>query len=128
LKSTFVIALTANIILAFVPVTAASTGNKEDVGPGYNVEMRRMIFLRDGVELEAWIFRPSSLKSKAPTVLCLTQYEIDGMARRRYFTQRGYAYAQVYVPGRGRSGGVKGENLGLQVGRDGYDVVEWMAA
>jgi predicted acyl esterase len=87
-----------------------------------------MIPLRDGVELEAWIFRLSSLKSKAPTVLRLTLYQIDGMARGRYFTQRGYAYAQVYVRGRGRSGGVKGENLGLQVGRDGCDVVEWIAA
>ena len=50
------------------------------------------------------------------------------MTRGRYFTQRGYVYAQVYVRGRGRSGGVKSENLGLQVGRDGYDVVEWIAA
>ena len=117
-----------DIVLGFAAVTAASTGNKEDVGPGYNVEMSRMIPLRDGVDLEAWIFKPSGLKSKAPTVLCLTQYEIDGMTRGRYLTQRGYVYAQVYVRGRGRSGGVKSENLGLQVGRDGYDVVEWIAA
>jgi putative CocE/NonD family hydrolase len=126
LKSTLAIALTVNIIIGFAAVTAAST--KEDVGPGYNVQMSRMIPLRDGVDLEAWIFKPSGLKSKAPTVLCLTQYEIDGMNRGRYFTQRGYVYVQVYVRGRGRSGGVKSENLGLQVGRDGYDVVEWIAA
>jgi hypothetical protein len=122
------IALTVNIIIGFAAVTAASTGNKEDVGPGYNVQMSRMIPLRDGVDLESWIFKPSGLKSKAPTVLCLTQYEIDGMTRGRYFTHRGYVYAQVYVRGRGRSGGVKNENLGVQVGRDGYDVVEWIAA
>ena len=128
MKSALAIALTVNIILGLAAVTTASTGNKEDVGPGYNVEMSRMIPLRDGVDLEAWIFKPSGLKSKAPTVLCLTQYEIDGMTRGRYFTQRGYVYAQVYVRGRGRSGGVKSENLGLQVGRDGYDVVEWIAA
>lgn len=128
MKSTLAIALTVNIIVGFAAVTAASTGNKEDVGPGYNVEMSRMIPLRDGVDLEAWIFNPSGLKSKAPTVLCLTQYELDGMTRGRYFTQRGYVYVQVYVRGRGRSGGVKSENLGLQVGRDGYDVVEWIAA
>ena len=30
--------------------------------------------------------------------------------------------------GRGRSGGFKSDNLGLQVGRDGYDLVEWIAA
>jgi putative CocE/NonD family hydrolase len=32
------------------------------------------------------------------------------------------------VRGRGRSGGVKSDSLGLQVGRDGYDTVEWIAA
>jgi putative CocE/NonD family hydrolase len=31
------------------------------------------------------------------------------------------------VRGRGRSGGEKRDNLGLQVGRDGYDAVEWIA-
>lgn len=128
MKWTFAIVLIIITILTFAAVTAASTGNTEDVGPGYNVEMSRMIPLRDSVELEAWIFKPSGLKSKAPTILCLTQYELDGMGRGRYFTQRGYIYAQVYVRGRGRSGGVKSENLGLQVGRDGYDVVEWIAA
>ena len=29
--------------------------------------------------------------------------------------------------GRGRSGGVKSDDLGLQVGRDGFDAVEWIA-
>ena len=128
MKSTFPIALTVSIIFGLPSVTAASTGNSEDVGPGYSVEMSRMISMRDSVQLEAWIFKPSGLKSKAPTVLCLTQYELDGMTPGRYFTQRGYVYAQVYVRGRGRSGGVKSENLGLQVGRDGYEVVEWIAA
>lgn len=98
------------------------------IGPGYDVEMSRMIPMRDGVELEAWIFKPSNLTAKAPTVFSLTQYEIDAMAQGAYFTQRGYVYMQVYVRGRGRSGGVKSENLGLQVGRDGYDAVEWIAA
>ncbi len=127
MKPTFAIALTLSIVLGLAAVTAASSENKQEVGPGYDVEMSRMIPLRDSVELEAWIFKPSVLKTKAPTVLCLTQYEIDGMARGRYFTQRGYVYVQVYVRGRGRSGGVKSEDLGLQVGRDGYDVVEWIA-
>lgn len=119
-------ALTLSFLLA--GVTSASHAQENHIAPGYDVEMSRMIPMRDGVELESWIFKPTHLTSKAPTVLCLTQYEIDGMARGRYFTQRGYIYAQVYVRGRGRSGGVKSENLGLQVGRDGYDVVEWIAA
>lgn len=35
---------------------------------------------------------------------------------------------QVEVRGRGRSGGDKSDNIGLQVGRDGHDAVEWIAA
>ena len=102
---------------------------EDQVGPGYDIEMSRMIPLRDGVKLEAWIFKPSHLKTKAPAVLELTQYDIDGGRNRDFatFTQRGYVFVQVYVRGRGRSGGVKSHNLGLQVGRDGYDVVEWIA-
>jgi putative CocE/NonD family hydrolase len=115
-------------ILLLLGCTAAKANGQSNTGPGYSIEMSRMIPMRDGVELEAWIFKPSELKGKAPTVLTLTQYEIDGMSPGRYFTQRGYVYIQVYVRGRGRSGGVKTDSLGLQVGRDGYDVVEWIAS
>ncbi len=114
--------------LATIIATTAFSADTPKVGPGYDIEMSRMIPMRDGVALEAWIFKPSNLKGKAPTVFSLTQYEIDGMKRGRYFTQRGFIYAQVYVRGRGRSGGEKSDNLGLQVGRDGYDAVEWIAA
>ena len=128
MKDKLTTAITLTTLLALVAVFSASSGATRKIGPGYDIEMSRMIPLPDGVQLEAWIFRPSGLQSKAPTVLCLTQYEIDGMTPGRYFTERGYVYAQVYVRGRGRSGGEKSENLRLQVGRDGYDVVEWIAA
>lgn len=127
MKSRLLITLILSITFSIVPASAASAAREGSTGPGYDIEMSRMIPLRDGIELEAWIFKPSNLKTKAPTVLCLTQYEIDGMSHGRYFTERGYVYVQVYVRGRGRSGGVKSDNLGLQVGRDGYDVVEWIA-
>lgn len=112
------------IFMAVVPLTAIA-----QVGPGYDMSMSRMIPMRDGVELEAWIFKPSNVQGKAPTVLTLTQYEIDGGRGEDFltFVQRGYVFVQVLVRGRGRSGGVKSDNLGLQVGRDGYDVVEWIA-
>ena len=98
-------------------------------GPGYDIEMSRMIPMRDGVELEAWIFKPSQLSGPAPAVLTLTQYDIDGGRRGgpAALTRRGYVFVQVYVRGRGRSGGLKSDNLGLRVGRDGYDTVEWIA-
>ena len=88
-----------------------------------------MIPTRDGVELEAWIFKPRDLHARVPAILELTQYDIDSARRGDFsgFTDRGYVFVQAYVRGRGRSGGVKADNLGLQVGRDGYDLVEWIA-
>lgn len=101
------------------------------VGPGYDIEMSRMVPTRDGTELETWISKPSHLKEKVPAVLTLTQYDIDGGRHAdspANFTRRGYVFVRALVRGRGRSGGSKSENLGLQVGRDGYDLVEWIAA
>ncbi len=100
-------------------------------GPGYNIEMGHMIPMRDGIELEAWITKPSGITAKMPAILSLTQYDIDGGRHgdeAGFYAQRGYAFVQVYVRGRGKSGGAKTDNLGTQVGRDGYDVVEWIAA
>lgn len=113
----------------FLTIAAATWAMAAQIGPGYDIEMSRMIPMRDGVELEAWIFKPSHLAVKAPTVFELTQYDIDGGRNRDFaaFTLRGYVFVQVLVRGRGRSGGVKSDDLGLQVGRDGYDVVEWIA-
>jgi len=117
------------LTLAAAAAAAAAPVATPGTGPGYDIELSRMIPTRDGVELEAWISRPSDLKAPAPAILTLTQYDIDGSRRGEppYFARHGYVFVQVYVRGRGRSGGVKSDNLGLQVGRDGYDVVEWIA-
>lgn len=116
--------LAAFTLCAVTPIPA-----KAQVGPGYDIEMSRMIPMRDGVKLEAWIFEPSHLESKAPTVLELTQYDIDGGRDQDFktFVKRGYVFVQVEVRGRGRSGGEKSDDIGLQVSRDGHDVVEWIA-
>lgn len=118
------------VILALSRAVAAWGAPGEGIGPGYDIEMSRMIPVRDGVKLEAWIFKPSDLKAKAPAVLELTQYDIDGGRHQDFktFVDRGYVFVQVEVRGRGRSGGEKSDNLGLQVGRDGRDVVEWIAS
>src|SRR5580704_17379778 len=102
-----------------------------EVGPGYDIEMSRMIPVRDGTTLVAWITKPSHSQAKLPTILTLTQYDIDGGRHgdsAGYYARRGYAFVQAYVRGRGQSGGVKSDNLGAQVGRDGHDLVEWIAA
>lgn len=118
------------LALALMPIASASAADSRQVGPGYDIEMSRMIPVRDGVQLEAWIFKPSHLAGKAPAVLELTQYDIDGGRNQDFktFVRRGYVFVQVEVRGRGRSGGEKTDNLGQQVGRDGRDLVEWIAA
>ena len=110
-------------------VSMAATVSAATPGPGYDIEMSRMIPMRDGVELEAWISKPSQIGGKAPAILELTQYDIDGgrHAEPAFFALHGYVFVQAYVRGRGRSGGAKSDNLGAQVGRDGYDLVEWIA-
>ena len=109
----------------------AGAADAPAAGPGYDIQMSRMVSVRDGVQLETWITKPSHAQARLPTVLTLTQYDIDGGRHgdaAEAYTRRGYAFVQAYVRGRGRSGGTKSDNLGLQVGRDGYDLVEWIAA
>jgi len=120
--------MTARLLLA-AAILVSALAAAADVGPGYDIELSRMIPVRDGVELEAWITRPAGLSGRAPAILTLTQYDIDGSRRGEppYFARHGYVFVQAYVRGRGRSGGVKSDNLGLTVGRDGYDLVEWIA-
>jgi len=120
----------AFLMVSLVVLLGQRVARAEEVGPGYDLEMSRMIPMRDGVTLESWITKPSHLQKPVPTVFTLTQYDIDGGRHgdsAAYYARRGYAFVQVYVRGRGRSGGVKDDSLGLQVGRDGYDVVEWIA-
>jgi uncharacterized protein len=122
--------LCAFLLLSVAALLLLPTAAAENVGPGYDLEMSRMIPMRDGVTLESWITRPSHLQQPVPTVLTLTQYELDGGRHgdsAAYYARRGYAFVQAYVRGRGRSGGIKSDSLGLQVGRDGYDLVEWIA-
>jgi hypothetical protein len=118
------------VAIAFA-IISGTLARAADVGPGYDIEMSHMIRVRDGVELEAWVTKPTNLKGKAPAILTLTQYDIDGsrgVDSPASYARRGYVFVQAYVRGRGRSGGVKSDNLGTQVGRDGYDLVEWIAA
>jgi len=120
----------AAIVLLAVLIFSTRAFAEPDVGPGYGIQMSRMIPTRDGTQLEAWIFKPSKLQVRAPTVFTLTQYDIDGSRRSdaAVYTRRGFVFVQVLVRGRGRSGGDKNDNLGVQTGRDGYDVVEWIAS
>ena len=53
--------------LALAALMLATFCRAQTPGPGYDIEMSRMIPMRDGTELEAWITKPSVLK--APVLL-----------------------------------------------------------
>ncbi len=80
---TWRIRVLATVVLTIALLVAMPLSGAAQLGPGYSIEMSRMIPMRDGLDLEAWIFKPSDLKDKLPTVLTLTQYAIDGMCSVR---------------------------------------------
>ena len=82
--------------------------------------------LRDGVELNGTVFRPRVMSQPLPVIFTFTPYVGDFYQdRAMYFAKHGYVYVLVDVRGRGNSGGrfQPFENEG----KDGYDVVEWLA-
>ena len=65
------------------------------------------IKLRDGILLNATIYKPHDLKETLPVILQLTPYISDTYHPRGiYFAKNGYVYAIVDSRGRGSSEGV----------------------
>ncbi|MFY9610525.1 MAG: CocE/NonD family hydrolase [Blastocatellia bacterium] len=82
--------------------------------------------LRDGVKLNASIFKPKQMTERLPVIFTLTPYIADSYQDRAlYFAKNGYVFALVDARGRGNSEG-KFEPFANE-GRDGHDVVEWLA-
>ena len=82
--------------------------------------------MRDGISLNATVFRPQAQSDPLPVIFTLTPYIGDSyLDRAMYFARHGYVYALVDVRGRGNSGGsfAPFENDA----KDGYDIVEWFA-
>ena len=82
--------------------------------------------LRDGVKLNATVYRPQGQKDSLPCIFTLTPYIAQSYHDRgMYFAGHGYVFLTVDVRGRGNS---EGEFAPLvQEANDGYDVVEWLA-
>ena len=94
--------------------------------PAVDLQWAVKIPVRDGVKLNATIFSAHGQKEPLPVIFTFTPYIGDSYTDRAvYFAKHGYVYALVDVRGRGNSGGEfwPFENEG----RDGYDVVEWLA-
>lgn len=82
--------------------------------------------MRDGVHLNATVFKPKAMPTPLPVVFTLTPYIADSYEdRASYFARHGYVFALVDVRGRGNSDG-EFEPFANEA-RDGYDIVEWLA-
>ncbi|MEN3332777.1 MAG: uncharacterized protein V7641_2142 [Blastocatellia bacterium] len=82
--------------------------------------------MRDGVKLNATVYKPRKMDGPQPVIFTLTPYIGDSYHDRAfYFAQNGYVFALVDVRGRGSSEG-KFDPF-QQEARDGHDIVEWLA-
>jgi len=116
------------LALLLAPVLAAGrqAGGEKKEEPQVDMLWGVKIPLRDGVQLNATVFKPRDQKEPLPAVFTLTPYIADTYTdRAMYFARHGYVYALVDVRGRGNSGG-SFEPFANE-GRDGHDVVEWLA-
>lgn len=81
--------------------------------------------MRDGVRLNATVYKPKG-DEPAPAIFTLTPYIADSYhSRAYYFAQQGYAFLLVDCRGRGNSEG--SFEPFVNEGRDGHDIVEWLA-
>ena len=83
--------------------------------------------MRDGIKLNATLYKPKEMKEPLPLIFTFTPYIGERFHEwGMYFSRNGYNFAAVDVRGRGNSDG-HFEPM-VNEGHDGYDVVEWFAA
>jgi putative CocE/NonD family hydrolase len=110
------------LVVCIAPAQAAEADRSSDaVAFQWGVK----IPLRDGVKLNATLYRPREQKDALPCVFTLTPYIAQSYHERgMYFAANGYVFLTVDVRGRGNS---EGEFTPLlQEAKDGHDVVEWL--
>lgn len=114
------------VVLLFVGAEVWAQEAAKAGSDGVEMEWGVKIPMRDGVKLNATVYRPHGQKDGLPVIFTLTPYIGDSYTdRAMYFARHGYVYALVDVRGRGNSGG-EFEPF-INDGRDGYDVTEWLA-
>jgi hypothetical protein len=110
------------LLCAGVSAQEAAKAKAESVQMEWGVK----IPMRDGVKLNATVYRPHDQKGPLPVIFTLTPYIGDSYTdRAMYFAKHGYVYALVDVRGRGNSEGAFEPFMNDP--HDGYDLVEWFA-
>src|SRR6202035_301905 len=112
--------LLASFTAGAVPAAALADAAKVEWQWGVKIP------LRDGVHLNATLYKPAGLKEPRPCLFTLTPYIGQSYHDRgMYFAAHGYPFLTVDVRGRGNSEG--SFRPLIQEAKDGYDVVEWLA-
>lgn len=106
---------------------ASAAAPAADAGDPVDFRWGAKIPLRDGVKLNATLYRPQEQKEPLPCIFTIDPYVAQGFHEpAKYFAGHGYVFVTVDARGRGNSAGEFTPLL--QEAKDGHDVVEWLAA
>ena len=95
-----------SLILFCLPLWAQEAPKKPEPPKAVDFTWGVKIPMRDGVKLNATVYRPKDQKEALPVIFELTPYISDTYHNRAYyFAQHGYVFAIVDVRGRGNSEG-----------------------
>ncbi len=116
--------LRAALAVAFA-LSGPAIAAEATAGDAVEFQWGAKIPMRDGVKLNATVYKPREQKQPLPCVFTLTPYISQSYHERgMYFAAHGYVFLTVDVRGRGNS---EGEFTPLlQEAKDGHDVVEWL--
>src|SRR5262249_13766078 len=94
-------------VFAVIPPAHPEGARKEDASKKkIDLTWGVKIPLRDGVKLNATVYRPHEVTKARPVIFTLTPYIADSYHdRAKYFAEHGYPFVLVDVRGRGNSGG-----------------------
>jgi putative CocE/NonD family hydrolase len=111
---------------SIVATTAAAVADSPETPAEIDLDWGVRIPMRDGITLNATVYKPRHPHGRLPVICTMTPYIADTYHdRAMYFARKGFLFALVDVRGRGNSGG-RFEPF-AQDPRDGRDVVEWLA-
>jgi len=101
-------------------------GQAPGASPSVSIQWGVKIPVRDGIKLNGTLYKPSDVQEPLPVIFTFTPNIADTYHERgMYFARNGYIFLGIDVRGRGNSEG--DFEPFVNEGRDGHDVVEWLA-
>ena len=101
-------------------------GQAPGASPSVSIQWGVKIPVRDGIKLNGTLYKPADVQEPLPVIFTFTPNIADTYHERgMYFARNGYIFLGIDVRGRGNSEG--DFEPFVNEGRDGHDVVEWLA-